>query len=447
VEAPLQPDEPRKTGKAWAATSSRRSVPFQPTDVLVLDAHFRQSLAVVRSLSKASVRVGAVACQSNAKWAPALRSRWCEFQAIVPDLDDAKSYTDALIELLDEHPARLIVPSHDGAIEALRGRRQEIERRTFLPLASEDALDIAVSKTRLLALAAELGIGVPRSIVVTDLRDLRAAINEVGYPIVIKPVRSWGDTAGIGTRLGAESATHIDEATHLAEKILDAGLHAVVQEWLPGRRDAVSFFCTSGTIWARFAQTSYREFPAVGGSSVLCESIPLLEDIVHPSEMLIRAANVDGCSMVEFRRDRNGRPVLMEINARMAGSVGLAIAAGVDLPLMVYTWALGKPLKEVTHYRVGQRQRWLSGEAWYLKDVFTSPGRTDTPTRGRAVGTFFADFIQHPSALDGVDLSDPLPTLYEFHQGLVHPILRRVYKSSFGIFNGLFRGTHESKQD
>jgi predicted ATP-grasp superfamily ATP-dependent carboligase len=163
--------------------------------------------------------------------------------------------------------------------------------------------------------------------------------------------------------------------------------------------------------------------------------------------MLIRAANVDGCSMVEFRRDRNGRPVLMEINARMAGSVGLAIAAGVDLPLMVYTWALGKPLKEVTHYRVGQRQRWLSGEAWYLKDVFTSPGRTDTPTRGRAVGTFFADFIQHPSALDGVDLSDPVPTLYEFHQGLVHPILRRVYKSSFGIFNGLFRGTHESKQD
>src|SRR5262249_14271830 len=109
----------------------------------------------------------------------------------------------------------------------------------------------------------------PKSIVVRSVRDLKAAINEIGYPVVIKPVQSWGDTGGIGTRLGAESATRIDEAVHLLDKILAAGLDGVVQEWLPGRRDAVSFFFTSGRVWARFAQTSYREFPAVGGSSVL----------------------------------------------------------------------------------------------------------------------------------------------------------------------------------
>jgi len=419
----------------------------ESADALVLDAQFRQSLAVMRSLSRSGIKVGAVACKSEARWAPALKSRWCQQQSIVPDLEgNSKAFGDAVLALLDEQPARLIVPSHDGTIETLRARRAEIERRTFFPLASEAALDIAVSKPRALALATELGIAVPRSVVVTKLSDVRAAINEVGCPAVIKPVRSWGEMDGVGWRQGAESAMTLDEAVGLVDKMLGFGLHAVVQEWLPGRRDAVSLFCTSGRIWARFAQTSHREFPPLGGSSVLCESIPLLDDLVQPAEALVRAADLDGCSMVEFRRDRAGRPVLMEINARLAGSVGLAISAGVDFPRYLYDWAVGKQIEETTHYAIGRRARWISGDVWYLKDVMTGPGRTDTPTLGLAIGTFFADFVRRPGALDGFALSDPLPTLYELQQGLVHPVLRRTYRSGIGLFNGILRGSHEPKQ-
>ena len=42
--------------------------------------------------------------------------------------------------------------------------------------------------------------------------------------------------------------------------------------------------------------------------------------------------DLDGCSVVEYRRDREGMPVLMEVNPRMAGSVGLAVTCGVDFP-------------------------------------------------------------------------------------------------------------------
>lgn len=416
-------------------------------DVLVLDAQFRQSLAVMRTLSRSGIRVGGVACTSEARWAPALKSRWCCQQSIVPDFEDnARAYGDAVLELLDRHPARLIIPSHDGAIQTLRARRAEIERRTFFPMASEAALDIAVSKPRALALATELGIAVPKSVVVTRSSDVRAAINEVGCPAVIKPVQSWGESNGVGSRHGAEPANTLHEAAELVDKMLAAGLHAVVQDWLPGRRDAVSIFRANGRIWARFAQMSHREFPPLGGSSVLYESIPLLDDLVRPAEALVNAADLDGCSMVEFRRDREGRPVLMEINARLAGSVGLAISAGVDFPRLLYTWATGKRLEEITHYDIGRRARWLSGDVWYLKDVLTTPDRIDTPTLGQAVGTFFSDFVRRPSALDGFDFSDPLPTLYELQQGLLHPILRRTYRSGVGLFNGILRGSHEPKQ-
>jgi hypothetical protein len=172
--------------------------------VLVLDAHFRQALAAMRSLSRSGINIGAVACKSEAAWAPALKSHWCRLSAVVPDFaEDADTYVDAVIGLLDEYPARLILPSHDGSIQALRVRRAELERRTFLPLASEAALEIAVSKTRTLALATELGIAVPRSVPLTDERDVGAAIKEV--PGV--NLRGWAHDGG-APRLSAWKRPH-----------------------------------------------------------------------------------------------------------------------------------------------------------------------------------------------------------------------------------------------
>jgi predicted ATP-grasp superfamily ATP-dependent carboligase len=399
-------------------------------DVLVLDAHYRQALAAVRTLGRAGLAVGAAACEAEAPWAPALKSRWCRLATMVPDFDqEAHRYVDAVISLLDEHPARLTLPSHDGAIQALRTRRSELEARTFLPLAAEAALDIAVSKSRTLALASELGIAVPRSAPVHDEADIRATFKEFGCPAVIKPVNSWGGSRGVGIRIGADAVVSVDNALHELNKIHRAGLNAIMQELLPGRRDAVTIFRAYGRIWARFVQTSYREFPPLGGASVLCESVAPLPDVIEPAEQLVHAANLDGCSMVEFRRDRKGHPVLMEVNARLPGSVSLAISAGVDFPRLLHAWAAGEPLREITSYRVGRRLRWLSGDVWYLKCVLEGPGRPDTPSFPRAVATFFYDFIRRPSALDGIDVGDLVPGLYELQHGVMQPVLGRARKS------------------
>jgi predicted ATP-grasp superfamily ATP-dependent carboligase len=413
----------------------------------VLDAEHRQALTTMRSLSRSGIDVGAVACISEALWAPAFKSRWCRFSAAVPDFDkDADAYVDAIADLLDKHPARMVLPSHDGSIQTIRARRAELERRTFLPLACEAALDIAASKTQTLALATELGIAIPRSVLVVDRGDVRAAINEVGCPAVVKPICSWARHEGVGIRLGSDAVLTVDEAILSVEMMRAAGLQALVQQWLPGRRDAVSFFCASGKIWARFAQMSYREFPPMGGASVFCESIPPLSDLIGPAEKLVRAIGLDGCSMVEFRRDASGRPVLMEVNARMAGSVALAISAGVDFPRMLHSWALGKPLEEVVEYRVGRRQRWLSGDIWNLKYAFDGGNRPDVPSRRRAVATFFLDFVRRPSTLDVFDASDMLPALLEFRHIVVEPVLGRFCKSVFSLRGSIPGGTNESKQ-
>ncbi len=79
-------------------------------------------------------------------------------------------FVDSLLERAIEQRARVLFPLHDGSIDAVRARRAEVERHVALPLASEAALEVAVTKSRTLALARELGIRIPRGVEVQTRR-------------------------------------------------------------------------------------------------------------------------------------------------------------------------------------------------------------------------------------------------------------------------------------
>jgi len=87
-----------------------------------------------------------------------------------------------------------------------------------------------------------------------------------------------------------DSRAAVDAAKKQLSYILSAGGQAVIQEWLPGRREAVSLFHAHGRFWARFAQVSHPEWTTLGGASVLCESIPPLLDIPMHDATLARLA-------------------------------------------------------------------------------------------------------------------------------------------------------------
>ena len=396
-------------------------------DVLVLDPEHRQTLAAMRAYAKLGLRVGAAVSASEAWWAPSMRSRWCQTSAVVSDLSaDAASYADDLLAFLDAHPARMLLPTQDGSIQAIRLRRSAFERRTALPLASESALSIAISKIRTLALASELGIATPESIPLHDIGDVRAAMRALGSPAVLKPLESWVERDGKGCRLSPNVVSTEDETKAVLEHVLSEGGHGLLQPWVGGRREAVSLFYAEGHIWARLAQASYREWPILGGASTLCETIPLLPDITADAERLVRAMDLEGCSMVEFRRDRQGRPVLMEVNPRMGGSVGLAIAAGVNFPKLLADWKLHSHLEEAGGYAVGKRLRWLAGDVWNLKCVFENQGHPDVPSRQSAIASFITDFLSGDTVLDGVELGDLRPMLAELNKIVFRPGLRRA---------------------
>lgn len=366
----------------------------------------------MRVLSSAGLKVGAVASQPGP--APSFRSRYCAARATITDFAvDPAAYVDELLEIVRRHRVPLVIPAHDGSISALRKRRADVEAVTALPIAAERGLDLAINKDLTLGLAAELKVRIPRSITARDLSDVRAASRELGLPAVIKPAESWLDGMRTGLRFSSSCAIVPRDLERAAETIFAGGGRVIVQEWLPGRREAVSVFRGNGQTVAEFAQRSYREWPVLGGASVFYESIPLRADLVRPTRSLLDAMDLESCSVVEFRGDHHGHPVLMEVNPRMAGSVSLAIRCGVDFPGMLRAHALGLPLTPVTNYPAGRRLRWLAGDIGSLRNNFALTGSPDAVSPARAVTRFLTNFVTRPSAVDPYDWRDLTPAATE----------------------------------
>lgn len=378
-------------------------------DILIMDAAHKQSLASARSLGRAGLRV--VMGESVAQFdptnpLPAFRSRYCCRSLVLPDLvTDGPGFVAAVLEFVRAYSLRMVLPTGDSTISLLRPYRQRLaELGCVLALAPEAALEIANDKDRTLAVAEKLGIPRPRSIRIEATSDLSVPAAEFGFPFVLKPTMSWTDRAQ--ERIVPVDVIDKDEACEIAERMMATGSGVLAQEWVPGRREGVTLFIMGDKVLASCGHVAHRTSPPLGGASVVRESIQPPEDTLTAAVQLVTAVGMQGVCEVEFRRDASGQPLLMEINARLAGTIENAVQAGVDFPLMIWRWAIGLDVDPVTEYRTGVRTRWLHGDLRWLRENWHRIGRPDSVSHFRGIWTLAAEFAKsrHYDYFDRGDL-------------------------------------------
>jgi predicted ATP-grasp superfamily ATP-dependent carboligase len=391
-----------------------RSIQSQGFDVLVLDAASRQSLSAVRSLGRAGLRVATAECfvECTPSLAPlAFRSRYSRHNLVLPSYaDDPDEFASAVETFVRKNPTSVVLPGSDGSIAALTGWRSKLEGLGCrLALPSTESLAAANNKDLTLVEARRLGIPYPVTVYVNHLVDLSHALDTVGFPAVLKPTISWAPNSI--ERLQAVEVLSLAEAEKAAERFLQAEAGVIVQQWVGGRREGVTLLVEGGEVRASIAVIAHRTTPALGGASVLRESLPVPSDLYEPSVRLVKALGLEGPCEVEYRRDSAGRPLLMEINARIAGPLETLLRSGFDLPLMVWRWAAGLPVANSEDFQ-RVRTRWLRGDLRWLRDNFYRVGRPDSVSRSRSFWDFGAEFLR-TSHYDCVDWRDPLPIFAE----------------------------------
>jgi predicted ATP-grasp superfamily ATP-dependent carboligase len=404
-------------------------------DALVLDAILRQSLVTVRSLGRRGLHVAAsevanVLDLEQLRRVPTFSSRWCQHAYTTPAyVQDTEPFLTYLQGVLATTGARVLITSSDGTLAVIRKHRKDLEQcGARVALAAEPALAVALHKDQTLAVAKHMGVDIPRGVIVRSVREVIEAIHEIGLPAVVKPIETWQWGAQSGKRLVCKLVTTPAEALLAIEELTQFGVAVHFQQFLPGRREAVSFLYAHGKMHARFAQWAKRTHPQLGGTSVYRQSIALPADIHAQAERLVREIGLEGYSEVEFRRDAAGKPFLMEINPRLSASVEVAVRAGVDFPYLLYQWAAGEPIQTLAGYRTGRWMRYLEGDLLTTIQAFSQRGRPGVTPPRQALLEFLAAFFV-PGGYDYVDWQDLCPAwaaLSEFTERVLRKLAVRI---------------------
>jgi predicted ATP-grasp superfamily ATP-dependent carboligase len=381
------------------------------TDALILDAKLRQSLVTVRSLGRRGLSVAALESASDMNSVLTFSSRWCQQQNVCPAYEGTEPYFDYLEQWLCYNTVRVVVASSDATVALLRRYRKRLEKHVNIALAQDPALGIAINKEQTLEIARQLGLAVPRGVKVASVGEVSAALKEIGLPAVIKPIESWvEDQQGSGARFVSYLVTNPAEARQAVEILTQSGATTLFQQFLTGRREAISLLYANEEIYAIFAQWAKRTEPPLGGTSVLRQSIAVPNDTGEQAKRLVQEIALEGYSEVEFRRDGAGVPYLMEINPRLSASVEIAVRSGVDFPYLLYQWACGEKMEKVAGYRIGGWMRYLKGDIMTTIEAVKQRGRPGVAPPAQAILDFGLSFLQ-PMRYDGFDWQDPSPAI------------------------------------
>ncbi|MCC6641419.1 MAG: ATP-grasp domain-containing protein [Deltaproteobacteria bacterium] len=327
------------------------------TSVLVTDGEQRAALAAVRSLGQR--RRVVVLASAPPCLAAGSRFAAAEHRGAAP-LVAPVEFRSAVEDVVARERIDVVLPVSDAACRALLGAELRLGA-TRLAGPSRAAYERLSHKGEAARLAARVGLAVPEGAEAASLDDALAIARSLGWPLIVKPVRSV-DAEADGTLRSCGVARAGDEAAlrEVWERVVGGG-SALVQALVPGRGEGLFVLRWEGCTRAVFAHRRLREKPPAGGASVLCESIAVDPRLRAQVEAVLDACSFSGVAMAELRSDGRTR-WLMEFNARLWGSLQLAIDAGVDFPALLVDAVLGEPAPPLPRYQPGIRSRWLLGD-------------------------------------------------------------------------------------
>jgi predicted ATP-grasp superfamily ATP-dependent carboligase len=263
-----------------------------------------------------------------------------------------------------------------------------------------------------------LGIPVPETYAVRTVAEALEISEKLAWPVVLKPTLSA--KLHNGKNVESFNVSYANTTAELRE--LMAGYEGrctvLMQEYFQGVGYGVELLMDKGREIAAFAHKRIREIPITGGASAYRESVKLDDTLYQQSLDFLKELQWTGLAMVEFKV-RNNEARLMEINGRIWGSLPLAVASGVNFPLLLTRLYLDGPDSVRQHmnedYKTGIFCRDLQRDLMWIVSVLGQRKKypfLKVPRRVEAVKALAALFNPMTKS-DLFSLDDPLPAFAE----------------------------------
>jgi predicted ATP-grasp superfamily ATP-dependent carboligase len=384
--------------------------------VLITDGDERAALAAARSLRAAGAEVHVTARSRVSLAGVTAGVRGWSVRAD-PRAAPAE-YAAAVARLAGSLGIELLLPVTDMSVEAILAHRDLLPAGVVVPYPPAASFRTASDKLRVLALARAAGFATPETRVLAAPSEAAAADLDAVLPGVVKPHRSLVAADGVRRQVGVAFVDDLAACRRALAALPRAAFPVLVQRRVRGPGEGLFALRWKGEVVAVFAHRRLREKPPAGGVSVYRESIAPGFRLLRAGMRLLDALDWGGVAMIECKRDlETGRHVIMEVNARLWGSLQLAIDAGVDFPVLLARCALGLPVPPRTKYRLGVRSRWLWGDLDHLllrlrRSAVELHLDAGAPSRLATVRAFFT-FVPSRDRCEVWRWRDPLPFLLE----------------------------------
>lgn len=271
-------------------------------------------------------------------------------EVLVSELSD-----EALIPCLQELGRRLggtavLLPCTDQAVAVLSRNRGRLQEWFRLPLARHEVVDMLMDKVSFARYAAEVGLPIPRTEVLTSRADALAVSAGLPYPSVVKPPAK---SAQWEQHVGAKGIKVLDpgQLMDVYDRVAAWAPQLLVQEWVEGGEGNLlscnCYFDAQGNARVTFVARKLRQWPPGIGTSASGEECRD-DEVLATTVQLFGDAGFHGLAYLELKRDaRTGRLVIIEPNVgRPTGRSAIAEAGGVELVYTAYCDALGLPLPD-----------------------------------------------------------------------------------------------------
>lgn len=307
----------------------------------------RGALAAVRSLGRGGYQVGVAAPAAGL----ASRSRWCRDSHLIAAPPSGPEFLSSVADAASGYD--IVFPVGDAELMLLSERRSQIS--ALLPWGSHGSVISCLDKGVVIEVAERLRIPAPRTFGLDE------------YPgageVIVKEILH-GEFRGRDPVARSEAVRAADrrQVQAAAATIEQGGGRPVLQEVVTGPLIA---YCVlrdgSGTRLAQAQQVATALYPPGAGVSSRAVTEEVDVQIAAFAEKLLDDVGAWGVVQMQFIRDDAGTPHLIDVNPRFYGSMALAIAAGVDLPLLLANVA-GEERPHTSPARVGVRYQWLEGD-------------------------------------------------------------------------------------
>jgi D-aspartate ligase len=398
-------------------TSGKVEVITKP-GVLIIRGNW-QSLAILRSLARHHVPTCIV------DWYQPCISRFSRYASrffACPPVRNEIAFLNFLRDLAVRQDIRgwLIYPDDDNTMTFVARHKKELEEYYRVPVPSWEVVQLACDKRLTYQLAGRVGIPTPKTYYPRNVEELE--LLDVEFPSIIKPAIRDNFVQKIGVKaVRVESRAHlIQEFTKVAAKIDSSEI--MIQEFIPNVGNNLYSFGSlyrNGQVLGKVIARRVRQHPPDFGQNTTYAETVYVPELEEMATKLLRAMGYHGVSEVEFMwNPRDSKYNLIEMNARFWAWHSLAIAAGVDLPYLLYLDVLGNKV-HVDGFKKGVK--WF-----HLKtDLYLSAGQI---ARGRLkLGNYFSSW-KGKKTFATFSWSDPLPFLCEVVNAAVFFLIKLLKK-------------------